>query len=74
MSGNDRQARFGKVAVDDVQIGPANAAGMDLDQDLVGCRGRQLPDYQFEELSGRVQNHRTGFCDLDHGEIFPGLV
>src|SRR5271169_4031517 len=31
---NDRQLGMGKLAVDDMQIGSANAASLDLDQDL----------------------------------------
>ena len=36
MPGNDRQLAVSEVAIDDVQIGAAHAAGANLDQQLIG--------------------------------------
>ena len=36
VTGHDRQTRIRQLAVDDVQVGPADAAGLDADQDLTG--------------------------------------
>src|SRR5262249_4362102 len=42
--GNERQFRIGKLAVDDMQTGPADGAGADRDQQLLraGMRRRQF--------------------------------
>jgi len=42
--GHERQFRIGKLAIDDMQIGPADGAGAHRDQQLLraGMRRRQL--------------------------------
>ena len=43
VAGNDRQPRIGQLAVDDVQIGAADAAGFDANQQLAPARAPASP-------------------------------
>ena len=56
---HDRQLRIGQFAVDHVQIGAANAARRDLDQDFATRRLRNRPLAQNERRVRPVQNHRA---------------
>ncbi len=52
VAGHDRQFRIGQVAVDHMQIGTANRAGLDPHQNLSRSGTRQRPFLQPERLSG----------------------
>ncbi len=58
MSDNQREFRFGKLAIHDMQIGAANAAGVDFEKYLTGFGPRigNIPEHQW--LFGRFENHR----------------
>jgi hypothetical protein len=57
---NDRNRRIGQVAIDDVQICSADAAGEDADQDLRRARRREIAINRLY-LAGAwsCQHHRT---------------
>jgi hypothetical protein len=59
MADHERRARHVDLAVEDVQVGPADPAGMDLDQELprsgFGVRDRVEP----QRLAGLVEDHRA---------------
>ena len=57
VAGNDRQLRIGQFAVDDVQIGAADAAGLDAHADLAGARLGLGPFLDREPLAGPPVNH-----------------
>ena len=60
MPGNERQFWFRQFAIDDMEIGPANAAGGNTHQQLSGIRLLQLGNIaQLQRLRGRIQNHRS---------------
>ena len=62
---NERQFRCRQLAINDMQIGPAHAASMDAQQNLVGAGIRQRSRrIQPQRLMRRIQNHRT------HGSAF----
>src|ERR1700704_7085984 len=57
MTRNDRRARMRKLAVDDMQIGSTNAAGVDLHQKL-SRRGERIVDArELECRVRRFENH-----------------
>ena len=55
---HDRQGGLGELAVDHVQIGPADAAGADPDQDLPGTRLRHGQIGEPERRAGPIEQHR----------------
>ena len=56
---NERQLGLGQIAVDDVQVGAADAAGVDLDQDLLRP-GNGFGDIdQLERLALGFEDHRA---------------
>jgi len=57
MAGNNRIGDFRQFAVDDMQIGAANAAGTDPDAHISGPRRRILPQLKPERRAGRRQDH-----------------
>ena len=59
VAGYQRKRRAGKLAVDDVQVGPANGTGLDSDTELAETRDRQRDFLQAERLSGLAQHHRS---------------
>jgi hypothetical protein len=64
VSGHQRQARVGELAVDDVQVGPTHPAGGDRDRDLEGsrARARQLPLDQ--RLPDALEHHGAHARDV----------
>src|ERR1700693_2455391 len=58
MSGNDGDTRIGKLAVDDMKVRPANAAGAHPDANLVRTGGPIRKLRPFQRLSQRLQHHR----------------
>ena len=54
---HDRQMDVGQLAVDDVQIGAADAAGLDAHADLARAGQRIGPLFKRERLPGRCKNH-----------------
>ncbi len=56
---NDRELGLCQVAVDDVQVGAAHAAGGDPDQDLPGPRHGHLALDERERRMGRGEHHRA---------------
>ncbi len=56
---DDRQLRIGQLAVDDVQVGAADAAGLDAQPDLPGAGIRIGPILEREPLAGPPQHHRA---------------
>jgi hypothetical protein len=59
MAEDERQLRFGQLAVDDVQVGPADAAGLDANANLAvpGLGVRQL--HLLQRPAGNVEHQRT---------------
>ena len=56
VAGHERELRIGKLAVDDVQVGPADAASLDADAQLPRS-GLRLTEVRFAKpLSGRMEN------------------
>lgn len=66
--GNDRRTTDGQVALDDVEIGPADAARRDGDEDLARARdgiGRLLEDERPRgDGRGTVQTERAHITNL----------
>ena len=60
--GDDRQLRVGQFAVDDVQVGAADAAGLDPHADLASARLGRRPLLDRQPFAGPTQNHGA------HGE------
>jgi len=60
--GHDRKLRVSEIAVDDVQIGAANPAGRNRDQDLAGTGSLQRSLAHFEPRSGSIQHHGAHLC------------
>jgi hypothetical protein len=58
MAGNYRQFGLGQVAVDDVQVGAANAAGGNTDLDLLRTGFRIGQFHRFQGTAGLFENHR----------------
>jgi hypothetical protein len=54
---NDWQRTL-NVAVDDVQVGPANATGRDLDEQVEAVGARERPLDRPQRLAGTVELHR----------------
>ena len=54
---NDGVVYVRQLAVDDMQIGPADAAGIDPDAHIAGAGCRILPFLQLKRRAGRRQNH-----------------
>ena len=58
VAGNNRIGRIGQFSIDDMQIGPAHAAGTDLDAHIAGPGNRVLlPLLKSERRAGRRQDH-----------------
>ena len=69
MAGDERQLRARQLAVDDVQVGPADAAREDAQQHLARPRLRHGQVAQLERLALRLEDHRA------HGPIVrPGSL
>jgi len=57
VTGNEWQLGVGQLAVDDVQVRPAESAGADLDED-VAVTGRGVGNGAFAEgAARRVEDH-----------------
>ena len=56
---HERQLGLGQLAVDDVQVGPADAAGLDGDEDLARGRLRVGQVGLAQRRARRVENHRA---------------
>jgi hypothetical protein len=52
------QARVGQLAVDNVEVGAAEAAGVDLQQNLPWAGPRSRLIAEFERPAGCRENHR----------------
>jgi hypothetical protein len=64
VAGDHRQPRVGELAVDQVQIGAAHAAGLHPQQHLATAGARHRPALQAQRLAGAVEHHRAhGFGD-----------
>jgi hypothetical protein len=60
MAWNHRAFWVGQLAIDDVQVGAADGAGMDADQHLMRARaGHEMLGVQPEGGVGAVENHCT---------------
>jgi hypothetical protein len=57
MAGNDRIGDIRQFSIDDMQIGPAHAAGADLDAHIAGSGDRIFPRFKPERRAGRCQDH-----------------
>jgi hypothetical protein len=55
----DRIAGLGKLAVEDVEVGAADAAGTNPDQDLSGARRRDRALLETEQRTGPIDDHRA---------------
>jgi len=54
MPGHDRKLRIGQFAIHDMQIGAADTASFDGDEDLAGARLRNRPLAQHQRGVGQV--------------------
>ena len=59
MAGNERQLGLRQLSVDDVQVGSADAAGRDCNEDLALGRLRIGQVGLAQRRARRVENHRT---------------
>ena len=59
MTGNDRRARVRELAVDDVQIGSTDAAGVDFHQQLARRRDRSADVQELERSMRGIEHHRV---------------
>ena len=70
MARDDRRAQRLEITLDDVKIGPANATGVNLDQDFIrrGLRDRHIGKSQRMRLNGSrsVEDHRAHHPLLYH--------
>src|SRR6185437_1155532 len=57
VAGYQRQRRVGQLAVDDVEVGPADAARLDPDEELARAGNRIGPDLEDQWRLGAAQNH-----------------
>ena len=57
VAGNDGVVYVRQFAVDDMQIGPADATSIDPDPHIAGAGCRILPFLQLKRRAGRRQNH-----------------
>ncbi len=65
VAGNDRVAGGGELAADDMNVGAADATGLDFDQRLVGRRGR---------VCDLFHGHLIGFFDHDRFHLTAPIV
>ena len=63
---DDRQLGIGQVAVDDVQVRAADAAGLDAQPNLAGAGNGLGPVLEREPFTGSPQRHRA-----HEGQISP---
>ena len=59
VAGHERQPVRRQLAVDDVQVGSAHAAGMHAQEQLAGGRLRRGHVLELQRLAGRVKHHRA---------------
>lgn len=59
MSRNDRTAERRQFSIDDMQVGTANSARQNAQQNLSGSRTIRFPGRQFERLAGLGQLHNA---------------
>src|SRR5262249_1351809 len=57
VAGNDQEVWVGELAIDDVQVRAANAAGVHSDQNLIGSWTRYRPIDLAERRPWRVEKH-----------------
>src|SRR5262249_41240646 len=57
VAGHDRKLRAWQLAVDHVQIGPADTAGRDLNENFAGCRFGRWPLAHDERRARSLQHH-----------------
>src|SRR5262249_56991434 len=57
VAGHDRKLRVWQLAVDHVQIGPADTAGRDLDENFAGSRSWRWPLAHDERRARFLQRH-----------------
>jgi hypothetical protein len=57
VAGHDRELRIGKLTIDHMQIGAANAARRNFDQDLAGSRLRNRPLAHDQQRFRPIENH-----------------
>jgi len=70
VSGNHRQHRIGQLAVDEVEVGAAHAAGFDPQQDLAGCRPGNRQFARLQRHARALEDHGAhggGACVLMRG-------
>jgi hypothetical protein len=58
MSDDERELRPLELAVDDVQVGAADGAGADAEQDLSRARFRTRDLFELQRLPCPMQHHR----------------
>jgi hypothetical protein len=68
VSGNDGIANMGKLAVYDMQVGPAHPTGAHLDANLTRSGGRVRPLLERQDRAARGKNHRI------HVKIIPKVL
>jgi aspartate kinase len=63
---DERELGMRKLAVDDVQVGPADGAGMHPKQELAGSRLRLRDVHGHKRLARRLENHCAHVSSLPH--------
>ena len=69
MAGHDRIGDVRQFSIDDMQIGPAHAAGADLDAHIAGPGDRIFPRFKPKRRAGRRQDHGVHFVRYPHTTV-----
>jgi hypothetical protein len=74
VSEDERAKWIGKLLVDNMQVGPADGAGVNIDEDLAraGRRGRQIRE--SKGMPGCVEEHRAHAGKLLGHDAGPGEI
>ena len=67
--GIERELRLRQLAVDDVEVGAADAAGRHAQQDLARPRLRRRNLLEPQRLAGRVKHHRAHATSISCGRV-----
>ena len=69
MAGHDRIGDVRQFSIDDMQIGPAHAAGGDLDAHIAGPGDRIFPRLKPKRRAGRRQDHGVHLVRYPHASV-----
>jgi hypothetical protein len=69
MAGHDRIGDVRQFSIDDMQIGPAHAAGGDIDAHIAGPGDRIFPRLKPKRRTGRRQDHGVHLVRYPHASV-----